>query len=263
LFTALFCLGTGLTTASGRLHFGVGQAFSSRYQTVSLLFWCCLGLVLLAMIWGFRQTQNVVFLLSQVIVLSAMLVGLKLAQVPLTKARLHGFQLNVAAIVLVTNVPDLEQLQLAYPDPGYLFPFATYMREERLSVFFGRLSSLMGMPLDSMFNLTSSNECTGKLESATEVASAWPRSLRITGWAWDSKHRRPPSGVVIATHGVIMGLGAVGDWHPMNQAANPWMASSFIGFTGYVQNVEQSSPMDIYAILRDGRATACLIATPK
>ena len=260
LLTLVFCVGTGLFTALGRLVFGVAQAFSSRYQAYALLFWCCMALLLLAEMSSARTTRNIAFLLSQVILLVIMLVAARLAPTPLTKARVRGFQLNAAAMALVTDVPDMDQLQWADSQPGYVLSLVPYMRKERLSVFSGMEPSLLGKPLDSMFNLASPNECKGELESTTVVPSAWPRSLRITGWAWDSKHRRPPSEIVIATYGVIIGLGAVGDWHPVNKAANPWMTSNFIGYTGYVQNVEPSSPMEIYAILRGSPASACLIA---
>jgi hypothetical protein len=256
----LFCLGTALVTAAGRLNFGTRQAFASRYQTVSLLFWCCLGLLLLEAVCSLRQMRNVAFLLSQVILLAAMLVGLGLARIPLTNARLHGFQLNAAAMALVTNVPDSAQLQWVYPDPGYLFPLVPYMREEHLSVFSERLSSLLGKPLDSVFILASPSECTGKLESSDAVAGEGPPALRITGWAWDYKHRQPPSMIVAATDGIITGLGAVGDWRPLKQAASPGMTSNFIGYTGYVRDAWEPGSVKIYAILRGSPASACLIA---
>lgn len=260
----LFCVGTGVVTAVGRYFLGVGQAFASRYQTVALLFWCCIALLLLAeYLSSPHTTQNVALLRSQVILLLIMLVTAPLSQSPLNRARLRGFQRNAAAMALITGVPDMEQLRWADYHPENVLSLVPYLRQERLSAFGEPISSLLGKPLDSMFNLTSPNECKGELESATVVASAWPRSLRITGWAWDSKHRRPPPEIAIATYSVIIGLGAVGDWHPMNKAANPWMTTNFIGYTGYVQNVEQSSPMEIYAILRGSPASACLIATAK
>ena len=43
----VFCLGTAFITSLGRLNFGIRQAFASRYHTFALLFWCCLGLLLL------------------------------------------------------------------------------------------------------------------------------------------------------------------------------------------------------------------------
>jgi hypothetical protein len=200
----------------------------------------------------------------QICLLGIIVVAAQFAQTPIRRARLRGFGLNAAAMALVTEVPDISQLRWADPPhPDYVLSLVPTLREQRLSAFAGLEPSLLGKPLESMFNLTSPNECKGELESATLVVSAWPRSLRINGWAWDSTHRRPPSEIVIATYGVIIGLGAVGDWHPMNKAANPWMTSNFIGYTGYVQNVKQSSPMEIYAILRGNPASACLIATAK
>jgi hypothetical protein len=69
--------------------------------------------------------------------------------------------------------------------------------------------------------------------------------------------------IVTATAGFITGLGAVGDWRPMNKAAHPWMTTNYIGYTGYVQDARSSSPVEVYAILRGSPATACLIATAK
>lgn len=264
---ALFCFGTGVITAFGRLHFGIGQAFSSRYQTVALLFWCCMGLLLLGTVSSLQQMRNAVFLLSQVVLLAAMLVGGKFAQLSLARARLHGFQLNVAAMALVTNVPDYEQLRLVYDYPAYLFPLVPYMREQQLSVFSEPDSSLLGKPLDSEFSAASPNACTGEMESVAPIAGAGapvgPPALRITGWAWDYEQRRPPSMIVTTSDGIITGLGVTGDWRPENKVAHPWMTTNYIGFTGYVQDARSSGPVEVYAILRGSPATACLIATAK
>ena len=262
--TLLFCVGTGVVTAVGRFFLGVGQAFASRYQTVALLFWCCMALLLLAEYLSSPHTkQSAALLHSQVILLAIMLVTAHLGQSPLTRARLQGFQRNVAAMALVTDVPDAVQLLWADYHPEDVLSLVPYMRKERLSVFAGMQPSLLGKPLDSMFDVTSLSECLGQVESVTEVAGVWPRSLRITGWAWDYKQRRTPSGIVATANDIITGLGVVGGWRPAVRGANPKVTTNYSGFTGYVRNVPPSDPVKIYAILHGNPASACLIATAK
>lgn len=263
--TLLFCFGTGLITALARLGFGVAQAFSSHYQTISLFFWCCMALLLLGgCLPGLHSTRSDVFLPMQICLLGIIVVAAQFAQTPIRRARLRGFGLNAAAMALVTEVPDISQLRWADPPhPDYVLSLVPTLREQRLSAFAGLEPSLLGKPLESMFNLTSPNDCVGKLESATTIPSAWPRSLRITGWAWDYQHRQPPSLIVTATDGTINGLGAMGDWRPMNKTVRPWMTTNYAGYTGYVQDARSSSQVEVYAVIRGSPATACLIATTK
>jgi hypothetical protein len=261
VLTLLFCLATGMVTALARMVFGIPQAFSSRYQTVALLFWCCMGLLLLGRAFSLSQTRKADFLWVQALLLAIMLFAAGRVGLPLSRARLQGFQLNVAAVALVANVPDKEQLQWADSQPDYVLSFVPYMRRQRLSVFSGPLASLVDIPLDAAFSLASTDDCAGRLESASPVAGARQPSLRITGWAWDNKHRQAPSEIVATTNGVIRGLGVVGDWRPAVRAANPRVTSNYTGFTGYVGDVQESTPVNIYAILAGRPATVCLIAT--
>jgi hypothetical protein len=260
VLTLLFCFGTGLFTSMGRLVFGIGQAFSSRYQAFSLLFWCCLGLLLLGWAFSASQTRKGDFLLVQAILLAIMLFAASRATIPLARARLQGFQLNVAAVALVVDAPDKEQLQWADSQPDYVLSLVPYIRRQRLSVFFGPLPPLLGKPLDSVFSLASPDECAGRVESSTAVAGARQPTLRMTGWAWDSQHREAPSQIVATTNGVITGLGVVGDWRPAARETNPRITSNYTGFTGYVGDVRESIPVNLYAILPGRPATACLIA---
>jgi hypothetical protein len=45
-------LTTALLTASGRIQFGVGQAFAGRYQTPAMLYWAALASLVLVRIWN-------------------------------------------------------------------------------------------------------------------------------------------------------------------------------------------------------------------
>jgi hypothetical protein len=258
MVTLLFCAGTGAITAMGRSGFGVTQAFTSRYQTVALLFWCCLGLMLLSLAASLAKWRAIVLILAQLALLAIMLVAAKLSTTPLTRAKMYGFRLNAAGMALATNVPDLAQLQWTSPEPEQLPALALAMREERLSVFSERPVTFLGKPLDSILRLEPTQDCTGHVEPATVIDAAGQRSLKITGWAWNDAHHRAPKAILAVTDGIVTGIGAVGDWREID-AAHPAITSKFAGFTGYVTGAPKASLVEVYAV--EAAESACHFAT--
>lgn len=259
----LFCAGTGFMTAFGRSGFGLLQASTSRYQAFALLFWCCLGLLLLASIALRHKGRAAATLAMQVAILGIMLGASLFAKNPLIRARVHGFKLHTAAASLITGVPDIENLKWVYRQPDYLYSLVPYMREQRLSIFHDPISQLLDQPLTSAFRLAPVTDCTGALESSVAMDHAMPPMLRLTGWAWDRKHQAPPVAIVAANEGMITGVGAMGDWRILDKASHPWMKTNFIGYTGYVQASRPMGAVEIYAILKGAPETACLVATDK
>ena len=259
LLILTFCLATGLITALGRSSAGMAQAFSSRYQTFALLFWLALLLLLLIPLFSKTQSQLPI-VIAEACLLTIMLGGVRLAGDAVRHARLHGFELDVAAAALLTDTPDRAQLQLIYPDPNSALQLAPYMREKRLSVFAKR-GPRLGERLDSVFQVAapSKDACVGAVQSVAAVEGD-AQALKVTGWAWDREHRRPPTQIVAAADGVIVGLGAMGDWRPNLRATHPYLQTSFVGFTGYVRRAQPSAPVNIYAVLDRKHPEACSIA---
>ena len=253
-----FYVASAVVTAAIRLNFGVAQAFASRYQVFALLFWCCLGLLLLGSDW--LRLRPSVFLLVQVCMLLIFAWGAHMTRGPIFAARGRGFDQNVAATALLTGAIDRAQLSKVYPEADYVLHLAPYMRQHRLSVFSTALASQLGKSLDSIFP-TSENDCTGVLESAVPVEGTGPGAVRISGWAYDRKHRREPLEVVATRDGVITGLAAVGERRPAIRTANPWLESSYVGFAGYAINANSQVPLRFYAILDSRPLAACYFAT--
>ena len=235
-------------TALARIGFGISQAFDSRYQTFSLPFWCCLGLILLSLNASRESRRDILSVVTQAILLAIILVAGFLSPTPLSRARIRGFRLNAAAMALVTGVPDFDQLQWTFWAPAQLPPLVPDMREQHLSIFSEKAVSFLGKPLTSVLSLTPPEACTGHLEPATVIDSAGQRSLKITGWAWDYTHHRPPKIILAVTDGIVTGIGAVGDWRQVDKLTNPAITSNFIGFTGYVTAVSKSSSVEAYAV---------------
>ena len=105
LLILMFCLATAIITALGRSSSGIAQAFSSRYQTFALLFWWALLMLLLLLLFRNNHSQLPI-VMAQACLLALMLGGIRLAGDSVRQARLHGFDLNVAAAALLTNTPD-------------------------------------------------------------------------------------------------------------------------------------------------------------
>jgi hypothetical protein len=261
VLTIVFCIGTAFVTAAGRLSFGVQQAFVSRYQTFALLFWCSLGLLWLESAYLTPPGRHRVVLV-QACLLAIMLRGAYLAQYPIREARSHGFQLKVASMALFSGVRDWEQFfyHVDVMDPNSVFREAPYMQENRLSIYSGDAYLQLGKPLEQVFQLASTQECMGALQSSSLIQSTQSPALRIIGWAWDVKRGQPPLEIIATTDGTITGLAAVGDWRPKVREANPSVTSGYVGYAGYVRDARKFTSVKLYAVLSGRPQSACYFA---
>ncbi|MGA2370659.1 MAG: hypothetical protein ACLPPV_05335 [Candidatus Korobacteraceae bacterium] len=254
----LFCLGTAALTAFGRLHFGLEQAFASRYQTPALLFWGETGLLLLLAAGEKRRSLSFLLLLQLCVVL-VFARGAYLARYPIRQARWHGFQLNAAGAALMTGVHDPSQFYYAAVDLRHIAEDVSYLRQRRLSVFAEPAYTQLGKPLLAGFRQSPGEDCIGAWQSVTPLQEG--NGVRISGWAWDPEQRKAPSYIVVVRDGTIIGLGAIGDWRPTIRAANAGLKSSFVGFTAYARDASRGAPISIYAVLHGQPEQACYITT--
>lgn len=260
VLTLLFCLGTAFLTALGRVNLGLGQALSSRYQAVVLLFWWSAGLLILFPF--FKQTQRrSPSILAQVFLIAIMLRGALLARQPMHEARSHRFALDTAAAALLTGVDDMESLQQIYPRPDSVSSALPYLRAHHLSVFSGGVSHAVGKPMDSVFRFVPGEDCRGAVDPITGVDQTGLKAMRISGWAWDDQHHRPAVAVVATNDGVITGWAAVGGWRPSVRAANRRLTTSYIGFAGYVREASSQTEVKLYAVLGGTPKFACPFAS--
>lgn len=259
LLMMAFCMGTALITATGRVNFGFQQAFAPRYQTVALLFWCCLGLFFLGSTFFARARLRYAFLVAEVCLLAIFARGAAIAFYPITAVRQHGFAQSAIADALMTGVYDPEVLKEAYPQMEMLLLTVPYLKINRLSAFSDRLASELGRPLDSLFALGDRDDCTASLESAVRIDNPNGRGMRILGWAWDRKHHQPPLAIVATTNGVITGLGTVGLRVPDVRVVDRELSSDYVGFLAFVPEMRPDSVVKLYAILHGTPSTACYL----
>ncbi len=253
---------TAVIIAAGRAHRGIERAIAPEYQTFVLLFWCSVGLLLLGATSFARGRMRYGFLVAQVCLLVIFVRGAATASRPIGEARQHGFALDAAAASLLTGVHDAAQLRKATPAVDNVPWAARYLKANHLSVFAGPVSSELGQPLEQVFPVTSSRDCAGALESIAPIVDPRGPGLRLTGWAWDVKHRRPPSAIVVTTNGIITGVGAVGGWRPDVAAMQPGISRGYAGYIAYLPEPQGISVVNLYAILHGSPRKACYFATP-
>ena len=225
-----------------------------------MLFWCSIGLLLLGCWFYARERMPYAFMVAQVLLLAIFLRGATSAWHPIREARQHGFMLNVAAASLLTGVHDPTQLGQVYFAVDQLITASRYLKTNRLSVFASPTLSEFGTSLRNDFPVLY-GPCTGALESVTPISEGNRPGLRLSGWAWDSLHQRPPSGIIVTINDAIRGVGAVGQWRPAASDRKPAVPAGYVGFVGYVPQPAPGAMVNVYAVLDGSPATACYLAT--
>jgi len=258
----LFCLGTGFMTAVGRIRLGMAQAFTSRYQTIAMLFWLCAALLAIRWLWkpgGDDEVDLVAIGSFQASVLLIMLlVGTE--AVELRRDLLQRRQtLETATLALVTGVPDIS---LAGVVPNYLLQYSDFRATDlRLLlqlhdwVYADAFYRSYGTSFGQAYGKASGTECSGSLEYVKPIADTVERGSRVYGWAWDTSRKRPVSKIVIVTpDGVISGL-ARGDGYGLaRQTSIPHPQQTI--WRGFLRSMPQAVPIHAYAIVADGH-NAC------
>jgi len=252
--TVMYCLATSLITAMGRLNFGVTQATVSRYQTVALLGWSCLGLLMLGGLSLAVGRMRYLFPVAQLSVLAVFAIGASRAENQVLITRGHAFAERAASAALLTGMADREALGQVYPEKEMFAETVPYMRTNGLSVFSDRLASTMGKPLNSNFRPADASECAGALETVFPISETYGGGLgpglKVVGWAKDNKKNKIPSAIVVTLDDKVVGLGATGRWRP----------PGFDGFVAFSPELAPQAEARFYAILDRAAPAACYLA---
>jgi hypothetical protein len=211
-----FVVLAGVITSLGRMNFGLGQATSSRYQTIALVFWASLAALIL--MWISRKYSS-----------SFALVGFQIGLVVLMTASAGRFdtfeivakqhQLNLANAygALAYDPPDLEALRVLYPVPELVPSWYAYLRSHNLGPdpreFPGKAPPLLkSLPNWAGYHVVAMSECSGYLDGVRRIA---PNRVAAGGWAWDIAARRAPQKIVLALpDGLVVGFGDAGTPRP-------------------------------------------------
>ena len=249
-FLMTLCLATAAATSSGRIHLGVEQATASRYQTFALLFWCCLGLILLLQVLKSR-TQFQAFTACVLVIMLAFATQVRL---PLIDAQWHQLRLKMVGLSLLAGAHDDAVLADAYPDPQVVLHAAEYMKQHRLSIFAGKQYAQLGATLDSEYRTTPVTNCSGYISSMQALPADGGLVLRAAGFAWDSTLKRPARDIVAVSDGRISGFGSSVTIPLTSAGASQQPNPSQNGWVAFVRRNNTAGKVQLYAVVEKGAA---------
>lgn len=111
-------------TAWGRLQFGVGQAFASRYQTPAMIYWAALGALILI---RFDKHWPSKFALAQVCLLSIMLASMATFPIIWNRTIRRGDVLRAACKSVMGSRFDLQAAKTLYERPDVVADARTFL----------------------------------------------------------------------------------------------------------------------------------------
>jgi hypothetical protein len=249
-FLMTLCLATAAATSSGRIHLGVEQATASRYQTFALLFWCCLGLILLLQVVKSRAQ----FEIFAACVLVMMLAFATQVRLPLIDAQWHQLRLKMVGLSLLTGVHDEAVLADAYPDPQVVLHAAEYMKQHRLSIFAGKQYAQLGATLDAEYRTTPATDCSGYISSTLALPADNGLGSRAAGFAWDAALKRPARDIVAVSDGRISGFGSSVTIPLTSAGASQQAIPSQYGWVAFVRRNNTADRVQLYAFVENGAA---------
>jgi hypothetical protein len=243
-------LATALITALGRINFGTDQAFASRYQTYALLFWFCIGSMLLLGASRARLRELTPLLMAVILVIMGW--SATRYKTSLQQAIDRRLSADVPALALMTGVPDYEGLKSLYPNPQIPWRYSSYLRGHELSIFSTDSYRQLHARFDTAYRVRADKPCPGFVDSVEPIPTADSKSigLRLSGWAVDGRTRWPVRRVIVASDGNIVGFGQPGVLRPDVSGALSSKRAARSGWQGYANVSANATSAEFYGVLR-------------
>jgi hypothetical protein len=258
----LFTLGTALVTGLARSHFPLEQALSGRYSPVPLLFWFATAGLATVYISAWERNGGVgrVLWCAGLMVAAATTVS---TQAPMARYfAIRERNQAAAAVSIAAGVPDAPRIAEEMAALGLVsYVDQMVVRSRGRSLFAHPETVWAGSPLSKHFTLAPADACTGYLDSATVLPAPAVDGVRLRGWVWGAKSRRPAERIWIADGAqVIRGFGITQVLRPDVAAAlrNPALESA--GWVAYARGTP-AGELTAFADFGEGK-TVCQVGTP-
>jgi hypothetical protein len=224
----LYIIGTAVCTGSGRLIFGLEQAFSSRYMTPVLLAWSAL-LILYASILKVRTTQQFYFLVPLVFVPTLLFHQ----QLTALSEPPELFERKIAALALDFGIKDQSQIIFVYPKAERALKIANDAIKRNLSIFNQPIFIDARATITKTDSLQTANQCLGYVDGSV-VVDQDPRYLRLNGWIYQPDLKIVPKAIRILNEDrQVVGYALTGQYrHDVKKALHSKVET--LGFKGYL-----------------------------
>jgi hypothetical protein len=257
VYLAIFIAATALLTSLGRLNSDLEEAATIRYRLPSLIFWACIiGLISSSInrLRGYgRHFLGAPFLA---------LIFLVCFLLPVQQATIGYFsrlwkQIDEDSIALAFDPTSSTFEGLFGIRPDLVRDYSPFLRENRLSLFTDPLFSDSRIRLTSLFEGTSTQQCSGAVDKLQPTEGASQESGAVFGWGWLPAESHGPKTIVLGDEGnALVGLARGLEFRPdvAHQFGNPKMIGT--GWSGFYHVNPGSTVLTGYAILPDGK-TLC------
>lgn len=247
LFIGFVCL-TAFVTSGGRMTFGLGTAFSSRYATPALMAWAALFVLYSPrFLWVFNKHGGEVRTasLGAILLAGGVLISQRQALRPDTGVLIRR---SLAGLALELQVRDDAHLLFVHPDPTRVMERAVWATTTDVSMFgrepFRDLKEEMGAPA----NVTSDSACQGALDSVWTVSDPntdQEEFVRIKGWVFDSEKETVPKFLrIVAEDGTLAGIVVTGEYRAdVARLVHPKAGRS--GYLGYVMKTSVGQTVQV------------------
>lgn len=252
----LFVIASALITALGRLHLGTEQALSARYETVTLLLWLALAVLLLQ--WCAHQ-HAWLLIVGQIGLLAVMSLAALRFHSDLAGATEREVRINTASLTLITGVFDQSRVSLLFPNPLVPWRDAAFLKQNHLSLFSRPLARQLNQPLAVAYRVRP-EPCWGEITSSQSIRESLGPGLRLAGWAWDPSRRSSVQQIIFVAAGKIVGYAEPGSPQPELTSRLGWHGASKAGWVGYIGALPQPTMVTAYAVIgRPRSAEACAL----
>lgn len=240
----IYISGTAFGTAGGRLIFGVGQAFSSRYTTPALLAWACLIILYIPTIKKLRTKFKGSFLRVGILLLSFLFLQQFIA---LRSHEIELFERKLAALSVSMGIKDKQQVESTiFPSVDWIFDLSIDPIRNHISIFganpFKDAANTLGR--NSTAQSLNGYQCMGALESALQIEGN-SEFLSVKGWIYDATFRRTPKSVTLINKQDIVGGFAITGLPKFEQNNFLTLEKNSSVFKGYVSAKEQGQNIQV------------------
>jgi len=257
----MFALGGIILTALGRINFGYEQAIASRYQSVALIFWGCLGLLIVGRLTRVRLNTGSFTAVQAGILLLLLASGSRFVQAA-DWAMEHKLGLAHGYDELRGYDKGQSMTRVVYPDAAAVRVYYEYMKQHGWGP---KPSSLMAYPSVEPsaapatiggYESAPASECSGFIDGA--VFAEKFGSFGVGGWAWDRRDHSLPSAVgLAASNGHIIGFAKLGGSRPDVSSSLAEIKASDSGWNGEF-DLKDGQTYRAFAVLKDGRSACTL-----
>jgi hypothetical protein len=225
---ALFTLLNVILTGLGRLHFGLEQAQSARYQTPALLFWCAVALLALQFV---RAGWHLPLFAACAILASAHLQNFESCRRGAAERQLA---LDRSALPLVAGALDPEELRGLAMGPDLIARLMPFLETRNYAPLHWRDQFGLGRPIGERFKpAVRPGLCHGQLETLKPLANG---RVRLDGWTASPRTGQGLRWILFTDQqGIVLGVGRGRHYRPDLKFRVPATVEDTLGFVGYAR----------------------------